>query len=145
VDDQQAQLASYKARRELALIEGRDPHLIAALDKRIAGLTKSAAGQSVKPENLLTPEEDLYVEADDSTVEAPPLEVIIHRELIQIMKSQQAADARDRAASDLFIKYQTANTVSKSAAEEILKQARLRSISARDIAVILKSFPVYRS
>ena len=32
-------MASYKARRELAILENRDPNLIAALDKMIAGLT----------------------------------------------------------------------------------------------------------
>ncbi len=38
-NDSAAKLASYKARRELAVLENRDPELIAALDKLIAGMT----------------------------------------------------------------------------------------------------------
>ena len=47
-NDADAQLASYKARRELAIIEQRDPELIAALEKMIDGLTNSPA--EVTPE-----------------------------------------------------------------------------------------------
>jgi hypothetical protein len=42
-NDPVAQLASYKARRELAEIENRDPELLAALDKLIAELMNPSA------------------------------------------------------------------------------------------------------
>jgi hypothetical protein len=42
-DDAAAQLASYKARRELAVLENRDPELIRALDKMIASLVDPPA------------------------------------------------------------------------------------------------------
>jgi Mg-chelatase subunit ChlD len=54
-DDSAAQLASFKARRELAVLEHRDPQLIAALDKMIASLINPSAeaefeeGKPVEP------------------------------------------------------------------------------------------------
>jgi hypothetical protein len=48
-NDSDAKLASYKARRELAILENRDPELIAALDKLIAGLTSPPAVTSPVP------------------------------------------------------------------------------------------------
>ena len=47
-DDSAAQLASYKARRELAVLEKRDPELIAALDKMIGSLTNPGAEANVQ-------------------------------------------------------------------------------------------------
>jgi hypothetical protein len=49
-NDTDAQIASYKARRELAILENRDPDLIAALDKMIAGLANPPA--EAKPEDV---------------------------------------------------------------------------------------------
>jgi hypothetical protein len=43
-NDVNAQIESYKARRELAVIENRDPELISILDKMIARLTDAPAG-----------------------------------------------------------------------------------------------------
>jgi hypothetical protein len=79
-DDPQAVLASLKARRELAVLEKRDPNLIAALDKMIASLEEAPEGQTVEQARAqLSGEEELYLDADDQSVsdfmcEEPPVE-----------------------------------------------------------------------
>ncbi len=77
-DDQNIQLAAYRARRELAVLENRDPELIAALDKLIAGITNAAqqttAGSAAttwarfSPQNELTMRELQLLEADTSSL-----------------------------------------------------------------------------
>jgi hypothetical protein len=63
-----ALLASIMARRELAVLERRDPNLIAALDKMIANLTRPAEGHSMDDAKAqLSPEEQLYLDSDSGT------------------------------------------------------------------------------
>jgi Mg-chelatase subunit ChlD len=67
-NDAHAVLASMQARRELAVLEGRDPNLIAALDKMIANLAESGQGQRIdEAKAQLTPEEQLYLDSDSGT------------------------------------------------------------------------------
>jgi hypothetical protein len=58
-NDSAAKLASYKARRELAVLENRDPELIAALDKLIAGMTSPPAGATTQAAEPVKPEPGL--------------------------------------------------------------------------------------
>jgi Mg-chelatase subunit ChlD len=82
-NDKEAQLASYKARRELAVLENRDPELIAALDKLIAGLANSAVQpqpqtdgveiwRPFKPSEALTQRERQIVDSDTISVTFSP-------------------------------------------------------------------------
>jgi TIR domain/FHA domain/von Willebrand factor type A domain len=71
--DSAAVLASLKARHELAVLEKRDPKLIAALDKMIALSARVGAGEDLPPsEASLSREEELYLEADICTVSPTP-------------------------------------------------------------------------
>jgi hypothetical protein len=64
-------LSSFKARLELAELEKRDPNLIAALKKKVEELTASKDGLASIPEPTgLSYEEALYLESDQSTVNA---------------------------------------------------------------------------
>jgi hypothetical protein len=61
-------LASLEARRQLAVIEGRDPRLIAALDKMIDNLSQAGGGNTVEEAKAqLTAEEGLYLDSDFTT------------------------------------------------------------------------------
>jgi hypothetical protein len=68
-EDIDLELASLRARRELAVLERRDPNLIAALDKMIEGLSGAAKGTTVEQAKAkLSPAEGLYLDSDQSTV-----------------------------------------------------------------------------
>jgi hypothetical protein len=80
-NDKDAQLASYRARRELAVLENRDPELIATLDKLIAemlapaGAAAPKSGGSQPLAARLSEHEQLLLDADWKTI-IPPEEAI---------------------------------------------------------------------
>ncbi len=122
--DKAAQLASYKARRELAQLEQRDPELIAALDKMIAGLTAPApvevpttAGphswKRFKSTDVLTAREREILESDTSTWNDLPrdheqrseLHARVISDLNELLSRGMAASELLDAAIIVFIKY----------------------------------------
>jgi hypothetical protein len=152
-DDKEAQLASYKARRELAEIEGRDPNLIAALDKAIAGLTKLAAGQPLDMLDQLSAEEDLYVKSDTDTCEAEdpdpdtcigPNELVagICEELNEIMRSgadhTKPSEKQCLEAAAILHSYVLIGKVNAPAAAAIERQFRLAKFNEETIERILE-------
>jgi hypothetical protein len=144
-DDKEAQLASYKARRELAKIEGRDPNLIAALDKAIAGLTKVAAGQPLDKRDLLSAEQDLYIEADDITAQTPDELAIEIRDGLNKFNWSGAFDTKPSdeqclQAATFLQTYVLSGKVSALAAAAIVRQFRLARLNAQTIERILGKY-----
>jgi TIR domain/von Willebrand factor type A domain len=65
--DREALLNSYRARRELAALEGRDPKLIEALDKMIGVLIREIEGISMEEFDRPTTNDHLYLDSDGAS------------------------------------------------------------------------------
>jgi hypothetical protein len=126
-NDAEAQLASYKARRELAKLENRDPNLIVALDKMIAALTKEAAGVELETDDQPTSLDQLYLDSDTSSMldpqQRPDNDIL--RDLLNIdIDSLSGADALEAAIAVISCHVRSQEITLQSAMDILEKYAK---------------------
>lgn len=164
-NDKDAQLAAYRARRELATLENRDPELIAALDKLIAGITNPSPpptapaapgypkGFRPLPSSILSEREQLLLEADPSTLTSPTLtkseaekrrDERLLSEINAVLTTSRDAVAVMESAIRILLRYVTTEKYARQAAvkmiEEVAGRVRMDGIeSARVQARFLKA------
>jgi hypothetical protein len=122
-NDQEALLASQRARRELAVLENRDPNLIAALDRMIAALTKAAAGNDVETSEMPTPLDQLYIESDTSSIlSIHPLVFEVRDQLMQIDMDLTSGEDALRTAIIIIGSYVRRMAITLAMAENFLRE-----------------------
>jgi Mg-chelatase subunit ChlD len=138
-EDKAAQLAAYKARRELAEIEGRDPNLIAALDKAIAELTRGTRGTASEGNVRATlTEDDLrYLDADQITWSSTDIDDTLLRELRPLTEDPNLSpDAKAAAAAQILGDHVRSGAISSTAAAVLAEVVRQGTINGQTIQYI---------